>query len=100
MFSKLKSKFQRLNDAIGPGPEYSKHFKFMEKYVVGPGFLIGGVIGTLITLFQIFFGKTITVNGEPTSNPFWYIIALLFPILAAMLGYALMERKYDDENGD
>lgn len=55
--------------------------------------IIWGSVIALINILYLLPGGQIEVNGVPTSDLFWRIFGVVFPILFVIIGIALFKAK-------
>ncbi len=68
-------------------------FNFLARRVVAVVFMIGGTLGSLFALPQLFPGGKISVNGIPTDDFGMRLIGFLAFLFVAVAGVALFKSR-------
>ena len=65
----------------------------MVRRVMAIGFMLAGIMSTLLSAPTLFPGGTVNVNGEPSTDIVIRCFGVFMPLIVAALGLALFRAK-------
>lgn len=68
-----------------------KLFNFLARRVIGPAFVVVGLIVAAFGVKSILPGGTVLVDGVPTDDLVFRWLVFLLPLLVSLLGVALFK---------